>query len=84
MGSKNNDTRSDCQYLIIGAGPAGLQLGYFFEKTGRDYLILEAGDAPGTYFRSIPGHRTLISSKLSDSTRASGIFLGHRAIGVRQ
>ncbi len=29
--------------LIIGAGPAGLQLGYYLERSGRDYLILERG-----------------------------------------
>ena len=48
-------------YLIIGAGPAGLQLGYFFEQTGRDYLILEAGDSPGSFFKKFPRHRQLIS-----------------------
>jgi cation diffusion facilitator CzcD-associated flavoprotein CzcO len=48
-------------YLVIGAGPAGLQLGYFLEQAGRDYLILEAGSAPGTFFRTFPRHRRLIS-----------------------
>ena len=48
-------------YIIIGAGPAGLQLSYFLEKTGRNYLVLEAGDAPGTSFKEFPRHRTLIS-----------------------
>jgi hypothetical protein len=48
-------------YLIIGAGPAGLQLGYFLERSGRDYLILEAGSHPGTFFRKYPRHRQLIS-----------------------
>ena len=48
-------------YLVIGAGPAGLQLGYFLEKAGRGYLILEAGPTPGTFFRTFPRHRTLIS-----------------------
>jgi thioredoxin reductase len=48
-------------YLVIGAGPAGLQLGYFLERAGRDYLILEAGDAPGTFFGTFPRHRQLIS-----------------------
>lgn len=48
-------------YLVIGAGPAGLQLGYHLERAGRDYLILEAGDAAGTFFRTFPRHRTLIS-----------------------
>jgi len=49
------------EYLIIGAGPAGLQLGYFLEQAGHDYLILEAGSGPGTFFRSFPRHRRLIS-----------------------
>lgn len=49
-------------YLVLGAGPAGLQLGYFLDKAGRDYLILEAGDKPGTFFETFPRHRMLISS----------------------
>jgi thioredoxin reductase len=48
-------------YLVIGAGPAGLQLGYFLAQAGRDYLILEAGPSPGTFFRTFPRHRRLIS-----------------------
>ncbi len=47
--------------LIIGAGPAGLQLGYCLERAGRDYLILEAGGEPGTSFRHYPRHGQLIS-----------------------
>ena len=49
-------------YLIIGAGPGGLQLGYFLQKAERDYLILEAGESPGTFFKKFPRHRTLISN----------------------
>jgi thioredoxin reductase len=48
-------------YLIIGAGPAGLQLGYFLERSKRDYLILETGSHPGTFFSAFPRHRQLIS-----------------------
>jgi thioredoxin reductase len=48
-------------YLVIGAGPAGLQLGYFLARAGRDYLVLEAGPTPGTFFRTFPRHRRLIS-----------------------
>ncbi|MEU7870552.1 NAD(P)-binding domain-containing protein [Dactylosporangium sp. NPDC049140] len=48
-------------YLIIGAGPAGLQLAALLERDGRDYLVLEAGPAPGTFFATYPRHRTLIS-----------------------
>jgi cation diffusion facilitator CzcD-associated flavoprotein CzcO len=48
-------------YMVIGAGPAGLQLGYFLQQSGRDYVILEAGRTPGTFFRTFPRHRSLIS-----------------------
>ena len=48
-------------YLVIGAGPAGLQLGYFFAQAARGYLVIEAGDQPGTFFRTFPRHRRLIS-----------------------
>lgn len=52
---------TDVEYLIIGAGPAGLQAGYFFEKGNQQYLILEKGERPGTFFEQFPRHRTLIS-----------------------
>lgn len=48
-------------YLIIGAGPAGLQLGYYLQRSGRDYLIVERGAAPGVFFTRFPRHRQLIS-----------------------
>lgn len=49
------------EYLIIGAGPAGLQLAYFFEKAGRDYRVLEAGSGASSFYKVFPRHRTLIS-----------------------
>ncbi|MEV6985377.1 NAD(P)-binding domain-containing protein [Sphaerisporangium sp. NPDC051017] len=49
------------RYLIIGAGPAGLQLSYFLDRAGADYLTLEREDAPGGFFRRFPRHRRLIS-----------------------
>lgn len=48
-------------YLVIGAGPAGLQAGYFLQQAGRSYLIVESGPAPGTFFTRFPRHRKLIS-----------------------
>jgi len=49
----------DC--LVVGAGPAGLQLGQHLAEAGREYLVLEAGSSPGTFFRTFPRHRRLIS-----------------------
>jgi thioredoxin reductase len=49
-------------YLIIGAGPAGLQLAQELGAAGHDYLVLESGKVPGAFFTRFPRHRTLISS----------------------
>lgn len=48
-------------YIIIGAGPAGLQMGYFLEKADRDYLILEGSGGSGRFFQHYPRTRSLIS-----------------------
>jgi thioredoxin reductase len=49
-------------YLIIGAGPAGLQLAALLEAEGkRDYLVLERAAVPGAFFARYPRHRQLIS-----------------------
>src|SRR4051794_25584954 len=49
-------------YLIIGAGPAGLQRAALLEAQGRrDYLVLEGADRPGAFFARFPRHRQLIS-----------------------
>lgn len=48
-------------YLIIGAGPAGLQLAQELGAAGYGYLVLESGKAPGTFFERFPRHRQLIS-----------------------
>lgn len=54
-----NFTETD--YLIIGAGPAGLQLAYFLQKKKRNYLVLDAADKPGSFFSKLPRLRKLIS-----------------------
>ncbi|QDV54927.1 NAD(P)-binding domain-containing protein [Rosistilla oblonga] len=51
----------DRDFCIIGAGPAGLQLAYYLEKAQRSYIVLEKGDSPGTFFKTFPRHRKLIS-----------------------
>lgn len=48
-------------YLVVGAGPAGLQAGYFLQQARRSHLIVESGAAPGEFFTRFPRHRTLIS-----------------------
>lgn len=48
-------------YLIIGAGPAGLQMGYYLREQGQKYVILEANQSAGSFFEKMPRHRQLIS-----------------------
>jgi thioredoxin reductase len=50
------------EYLIIGGGPAALQLAYYFQRDGRSYRILEAADRPGAFFAQYPRHRRMISN----------------------
>ncbi len=48
-------------YLILGAGPAGLQLAYYLARAGREYLVIDAADHVGSFFSLYPRHRTLLS-----------------------
>lgn len=52
---------SEFEYCILGAGPGGLQLGYYLQKQQKRYVILEVGEAPGRFFTQYPRHRKLIS-----------------------
>jgi len=49
------------EYCVIGAGPSGLQMGYFLERAGRDYVVFEKSNTPGNFYTKYPRHRTLIS-----------------------
>ena len=47
--------------IIVGAGPAGIQLAYFFEKADIDYIILEKNAMAGSFFDRYPLSGQLIS-----------------------
>lgn len=65
-------------YVILGGGPAGIQLGYFFEKAERDYVVLERGNHAGSFFDVFPRHRQLISiNKLYTGSNDSEFNLRH-------
>ena len=49
------------EYIIIGAGPAGIQLGYFFQQHNYNYLILDKSKYPGSFFQKYPRHGKLLS-----------------------
>ncbi|XP_035470688.2 FAD-dependent oxidoreductase domain-containing protein 2 isoform X3 [Scophthalmus maximus] len=57
--SDNGTRRFD--YCVLGAGPAGLQMGHFLSRAKRDYIVLERNSGPGSFFDKYPRHRKLIS-----------------------
>uniref|UniRef100_A0A8C5QSG7 FAD dependent oxidoreductase domain containing 2 n=1 Tax=Leptobrachium leishanense TaxID=445787 RepID=A0A8C5QSG7_9ANUR len=48
-------------YCVLGAGPGGLQIARFLEDAGRDYVVFERSQTPGSFFLRFPRHRKLIS-----------------------
>ncbi|XP_005100558.2 FAD-dependent oxidoreductase domain-containing protein 2 [Aplysia californica] len=48
-------------YCVVGAGPSGLQMGYFLESKGRDYVVFERSNSAGSFYETYPRHRKLIS-----------------------
>lgn len=49
------------EYVVVGAGPAGLQAAYFLRHFGLSYVVVDGADGPGSFFRTCPRGRTLIS-----------------------
>ncbi len=56
---ENQNTILD--YIIIGAGPAGLQTAYYLQKNNCKYILLEKAENAGDFFNTFPRHRKLIS-----------------------
>jgi putative flavoprotein involved in K+ transport len=53
--------------VVIGAGQAGLTIGYFLARQGRRFVILEAADTIGAAWRSRWESLTLFTSRRYDS-----------------
>lgn len=49
------------QNIIIGAGPAGIQLAYYFKEEGIPYIVLEKTQMCGSFFNKFPLSGKLIS-----------------------
>ena len=47
--------------VIIGAGPAGMQMSRFLGESKRNHIVLERGARVGTSFETFPRHKKLIS-----------------------
>ncbi|KAL3308903.1 RAC-gamma serine/threonine-protein kinase, partial [Cichlidogyrus casuarinus] len=52
---------SDVEYCVIGGGPGGLQTAYYLQQDNRDYVVFEAEDSVGAFYKKYPIHEQLIS-----------------------
>jgi len=49
------------EFLIVGAGPAGVQAAIYLKERGVDYLMIDKSDGVGSHWKKFPRHRELIS-----------------------
>ncbi|OAF70427.1 hypothetical protein A3Q56_01838 [Intoshia linei] len=49
------------EYIILGGGPAGLQMGYEMKRENQNFIILEKNNISCSFFTTMPKHRQLIS-----------------------
>ncbi len=67
--------RGHLQFLVVGAGPAGLQYAILMQEAGMEYAVLEKGSGVGSFFRHYPRARRLISvNKLNVGANKSDEF----------
>ncbi|EGD77710.1 foxred2 protein [Salpingoeca rosetta] len=61
VGSVATGALADRTVCIVGAGPAGLQLGYRLQRMNISYVIYERNARAGSFFEQYPRHRQLVS-----------------------
>ena len=65
-------------YLVVGAGPAGLQAAHLLQRANRSFRVLEASARVAPFFREHPRHGKLISiNKAFNSCQDPDFALRH-------
>ena len=67
----NSDTKRH-DVVVVGGGQAGLAIGYFLARQGRDFTILEAAREPAAAWRASGGTRSSCSPRRA-TTRLPGL-----------
>jgi len=61
-------------YIIVGAGPAGLQLAYYYKQQNINYLVIEKEACCGSFFKKYPLSSKLISINKRFTSNKNGDF----------
>jgi putative flavoprotein involved in K+ transport len=64
---RNENPPVDFDVAVVGAGQAGLAMGYFLARSGRSFVILEGADSVGAAWRSRWSSLVLFTSRRYDS-----------------
>ncbi len=65
--SENASSRRRFEVVVIGAGQAGLAIGYFLARAGRKFLIVDGADAIGSAWRTRWNSLVLFTPRRFDS-----------------
>ena len=66
------------RYIVIGAGPGGLQIAHYLQSARRDYLLLDAAPSPASFFSHYPRFRQLISINKREVGRNDSLAFSER------
>jgi hypothetical protein len=70
IGSTGESVPQHVRYVVVGAGPGGLQIAHYLDSARRDYVLLEREAGPASFFERFPRFRQLISINKRFSGRA--------------
>jgi putative flavoprotein involved in K+ transport len=75
-----SESASSFEAVVIGGGQAGLAMGYFLKRQGRNFAILEAADSIGSAWHTRWESLTLFTPAASTAFLASRFLAIRRAI----
>ena len=70
--------RQFSRYIVLGAGPGGLQIAHYLESAGRDYVVLDRASSAGSFFDRYPRWRQLISINKREVGRTDSLAFAER------
>jgi cation diffusion facilitator CzcD-associated flavoprotein CzcO len=71
-------TAEHVRYIVLGAGPGGLQIAHYLESARREYVVLERAAHAASFFERYPRWRQLISINKREVGRTDSLAFAER------